>query len=344
MRTTLLAAAVVALSLSLQAQRPGDEPVPGAPIERGDLFGAVTHYWGDVIPARMRELGANWVRVHCGWSDVQPGPNPDPSTWNWGCPDQAMAAATQGFHVLYGMGYAPSWANGGRSSNSAPTGQFVSAWAHYCTELMRRYQGRGIVYEVWNEPNLDAFFMGSFDDYVNLVRAASQALRAVDPTGRLSGPETSSANTPGRETWHADAVSRLGSMYDVITTHWYCGRNCPGTAAGIADQLTAYLQPRIAQVPEGTPFWLTETGFDTSNDAAQALFYDGVLTAYQQNFLTSRRHRPAWQNVFFYHLLAPDNSTIVRLDPARTPRQAFLRYRSWINDGAIAIPRKVPGL
>jgi len=340
MRRVLLATLLAVMSVSLHAQRARVDAVTADPIERGDLFGAVTHYWGDVMPARMRELGANWVRVHCSWADVQRTPNADPSTWDWGCPDQAMAAARQGFHVMYGMGYAPSWANGGRSTNYAPTGEFVAAWAHYCAELMRRYRGLGVVYEVWNEPNLDIFFMGSFEDYVNLVRSASQALRAEDPTGRLSGPETSNLNTPGRESWHADAVSRLGSMFDVVTTHWYCGRSCGGTASAIASQLMAYLQPKIAQVPVGVPFWLTETGSDTTNDATQALFYEGVLTAYQRTFATSRRNRPAWQNVFFYHLLAPDNATIVWLDAARTPRQAFRRYQEWINDRPLAVPRK----
>ncbi len=341
MRSLLLAASLVALSISLHGQT---ARVGGAdlvtPMERGDLFGAVTHYWGDIMPTRMRELGANWVRANCPWADVQRTPDPDPSTWDWGCPDQAMAATTQGFHLLYGLGYAPSWANGGRSSNYAPTGEYVSAWAHYCTELMRRYRGRGVVYEVWNEPNLDAFFMGSFDDYVNVVRAASQALLAVDPTGRLSGPETSSANTPGRESWHADAVSRLGSMFDVVTSHWYCSRNCPATADAIAQQVAAYVQSRTASLPQGVPFWLTETGFATPDDGRQALFYDGVLQAYQQNFTESRRRRPAWQNVFFYHLLAPDDATIVRLDPARTPRLAFRRYQDWINGPTVAVPRR----
>ncbi len=350
MRQLLLAAALAALSIvphaayafpgaaTQGASTPVANPVP--PLQRGDLFGAVTHYWGDIMPTRMRELGANWVRVHCSWAEVQRTPDPDPSTWDWGCPDQAMAAASQGFRVLYGLGYAPSWANGGRASNYVPTADRLSDWAHYCAELMRRYRGRGIVYEVWNEPNLDVFFMGSFDDYVNLVRAASQALRAEDPTGRLSGPETSSLNTRGRETWHSDAVSRLGSMFDVVTTHWYCGSRCAGTPEAIANQLSAYVQSRTAELPLGIPLWITETGMDTRDDAAQALFYDGVLLAYQQNFATARRKRPAWENLFFYHLLAPDDATMVRLDDARTPRPAFRHYRDFIRGGATAVPRR----
>jgi hypothetical protein len=342
MRRPLAAGLVTALLLCavLLAVPVQEQPArQGVPARRGDYFGMVTHYWGDAIPVRMRELGANWVRVHCNWADIQRSPNPDPSTWDWGCPDQAIAAARQGFHVMYGMGNAPSWANGGRSGIYAPTAAHMGDWYHYAQELMRRYAGLGIVYEVWNEPNLDKFFMGSFDDYATLVRYASQAVRAVDPTGRVSGPETSDASTAGRQTWYSDAVSQLGGMLDVVTTHWYCGNPCPGTADGIAQQVTSFIDARSAQIPEGTPLWLTETGSGARDDAVQALFYDGVLQAYREKFAESRRHRPTWQNVFFYHLLAPDDETIVRMDAARTPRLAFRRYQYWILGQPFAVPR-----
>jgi hypothetical protein len=339
-RALLLATtlAATAAAMTAAAQAPPRSGV--APTKRGDLFGAVTHYWGDAIPTRMRELGATWARVHCNWADIQPTPNPDPSTWNWGCPDQAISATTQGFRVLYGIGYAPSWANGGRNGIYPPTGEFLGAWAIYCTELMRRYRNRGVVYEVWNEPNLDVFFMGTLDDYVNLVRAASQAVRAVDPTGRIAGPETSDLNTPGRETWYADAVSRLGSMLDVVTTHWYCGSRCAGGPDVVAGQLTDYVRQRTAIVPEGIPFWITETGLGTPDDAAQATFYDGVLQAYLRGLSGPSRRMPAWQNVFFYHLLASDDATMVRMDASRTPRAAFRHYQAVIRGSAIAVPRR----
>jgi polysaccharide biosynthesis protein PslG len=335
-RALILALSIATVALSAQSPAPSTV----APLRRGDLFGAVTHYWGDVIPVRMRELGANWARVHCSWAEVQPTPSADPTTWNWGCADQAMAAASQGFHVLYGLGYAPSWANGGRSGVYPPTPDHLGDWYHYCAELMRRYAGRGIVYEVWNEPNLDSFFAGTFDDYANLVRYASQAVRAVDPTARLSGPETSSSSTPGRQSWYHDAVTQFGGMLDVVTVHWYCGNPCGPTADAIGQQVAAYIQARAADLPEGVPLWLSETGIGTEDDAVQARFFDGVLLAYEQNFTTSRRRRPAWQNVFFYHLLAPDNETMVWLDGSRTPRLAFLHYREYILGRPFAVPRR----
>lgn len=338
MRFRAIAALLGGLLLGVLA--PPAAPAGGSPLRRGDFFGMVTHYWGDAMPQRMRELGANWVRVGCAWFEVQPAPNPDPATWNWACPDRAMSATAQGFHVLYDLGYAPAWVNGGRGFEYPPTPGRLGDWYHYCAEVMRRYAGRGVVYSVWNEPNLDVFFMGSFDDYANLVRYASQAVRSVDPGARLSGPETSSLDTRGRESWHRDAVSVLGGMFDIVTTHWYCGSRCAPTAEGVALQVSAYVAGRTAALPAGVPLWLTETGFESWDDARQAAFYDGVLRAYHDNFRNAaRRATPAWQNLFFYHLLAPDGATIVRLDDARTPRPAFDSYRSWILGSPYAVPR-----
>ncbi len=241
-----------------------------------------------------------------------------------------MSATGQGVRLLYGLGYAPSWANGGKDRHAPPTADHMGDWYRYCVELMRRYRGRGVVYGVWNEPNLADFFTGTFDEYTSLVRYAGDALRAVDPAARLSGPETSDLATAGREAWYTNAVKSLAGVFDVVTTHWYCGAHC-GTGNQIGRTLTQYMTARAADVQAGTPVWLTETGLDSADDARQAAFYEAVLTAYAQNARNNRGAPPAWQNVFFYHLLANDNATMIWTDPGRTNRLAFTRYQSWIN-------------
>jgi xylan 1,4-beta-xylosidase len=45
-------------------------------------------------------------------------------------------------------------------------------------------------FEVWNEPNLPAFFTGRQEDYFSLYRAAAGAIKAVDPQLRVGGPAT----------------------------------------------------------------------------------------------------------------------------------------------------------
>ncbi len=56
-----------------------------------------------------------------------------------------------------------------------------------------RYRGKGILWEVWNEPNHEKFWTPepSAADYLELVRAVALAVRAADPGARILGPATS---------------------------------------------------------------------------------------------------------------------------------------------------------
>jgi xylan 1,4-beta-xylosidase len=73
-------------------------------------------------------------------------------------------------------------------------------------------------FEVWNEPNLDAFGSGTQDDYFKLYRYTVEAIKSVDTALKVGGPATA-ANA-----WIDDfiafcAKSRL--PVDFISTHHY---------------------------------------------------------------------------------------------------------------------------
>lgn len=47
-------------------------------------------------------------------------------------------------------------------------------------------------WEVWNEPNLPAFWSGSLDDYLRLYEITTRAAKRADPSIKIGGPATSS--------------------------------------------------------------------------------------------------------------------------------------------------------
>ena len=56
-----------------------------------------------------------------------------------------------------------------------------------------RYGAREVghwFFEVWNEPNLEAFWTGSREDYFKLYRTTVGAIKWVDPSLRVGGPAT----------------------------------------------------------------------------------------------------------------------------------------------------------
>lgn len=85
-------------------------------------------------------------------------------------------------------------------------------------------------FEVWNEPNLKAFWAGTQRDYFNLYRYTTEAIKQVDGSLRVGGPATA------RSEWieeFVDFCEQNKVPADFISTHQY-----PTDALGSADDDT----------------------------------------------------------------------------------------------------------
>ena len=91
----------------------------------------------------------------------------------------------------------------------------------FVSELVHRYgadEVRQWHFEVWNEPNLPAFWDGTQAEYFDLYRWAVQAIKSVDPEIPVGGPATA------RNEWVADLVAYAegaGLPLDFVSTHHY---------------------------------------------------------------------------------------------------------------------------
>jgi xylan 1,4-beta-xylosidase len=103
--------------------------------------------------------------------------------------------------------------------------QDYGAWGELVRRLTRHLADRyGIEevgtwpFEVWNEPNLDAFWAGSQDDYFRLYREAANAVKSVGAGIRVGGPATA------QNAWIPELrafCDREGVPLDFVTTHHY---------------------------------------------------------------------------------------------------------------------------
>jgi len=99
------------------------------------------------------------------------------------------------------------------------------AWAELIRKLaahwVRRYgatEVRKWFFEVWNEPNLKAFWTGSQREYFELYRSTATALKRVDPFLKVGGPATA------KNAWVSaflEYCSRRRTPVDFVTTHHY---------------------------------------------------------------------------------------------------------------------------
>lgn len=97
-------------------------------------------------------------------------------------------------------------------------GQLVEA---FTTHLVERYgidEVRKWYFEVWNEPNLGAFWSGTQEEYFKLYEYSARAIKKVDDQLRVGGPASSKAN------WIKEIISytyKNNIPLDFVSTHLY---------------------------------------------------------------------------------------------------------------------------
>lgn len=136
----------------------------------------------------------------------------------------------------------------------------IAAYARWAAAAAEHFHGRGVVWEIWNEPNI-SFWKPRPDvaQYCAMALATARAVRAADPQACIVGPTTS-----GFDWKFLEAVFKSGLLdyLDGVSVHPY-RQKPPETAASDF----ARLRELIAQyAPPGKtiPIVSGEWGYSTS--------------------------------------------------------------------------------
>ena len=198
-----------------------------------------------------------------------------PSDANWTPYDQMLAAAARArIEVLPMLIGTPD----ARDPLQRPrTLARRNAWASFVSAVAERY-GRGgtfwaahpelepmpfKAYQVWNEPNLPAYWQPAPDAaaYVRLVRLTRKRLRAVDPKATivLAGLPDSRLGIRMLDYLRAIyAQPGARTLFDVVAVHPYA-RDARGVV-GLVKGVRAHMDRRGDR---RTPIWVTEVGWGT---------------------------------------------------------------------------------
>jgi xylan 1,4-beta-xylosidase len=129
-------------------------------------------------------------------------------------------------------------ANGSPPKDYQKWADLVSAFAKHCVHRYGIDEVRTWYFEVWNEPNLKAFFDGTRTQYFELYKVTARALKQVDAQLRVGGPATSNFVPDGRfdgETENSSLAIERKENVDIDSVPWrpiwvelfldYCHRN-----------------------------------------------------------------------------------------------------------------------
>jgi len=218
-----------------------------------DGFGVNIHFAGQPRDLDLiAEAGFKFIRMDLSWSGIER----EKGVYNFertGYDALTEGCTRRGIRILYILDYSN---NLYESDRSVRTEQGRKAFAAFAEAAAKRYAGKNILWEIWNEPNLRQFWnpQPSEDDYCKLVAEAAPAIKKADPTGLIVAPATSGIPLGWLEQCFKQG---LLSHIDVLSVHPYRSK-LPETV--IADytalrELIGRYAPNGRQIPVISGEW-----------------------------------------------------------------------------------------
>jgi hypothetical protein len=166
----------------------GAKSLPGPAISDG--FGVNIHFTGLPHDLHMiSEAGFKFIRMDLVWSRIEQTKG-EYDFKGSGYDSLTLGCEELGIRVLYILDYSNELYE---SDRSVRTEAGRKAFADFAEAAAKRYAGKGILWEVWNEANIEQFWrpQPSVDDYCKLVEAAASRIRNADPSGQVVAGATS---------------------------------------------------------------------------------------------------------------------------------------------------------
>lgn len=201
--------------------------------------------------------GFKFVRMDFGWGGIERVKG----EYDWSAYDELTNnLEKRGLKALYILDYSnplyektvttknPITGREQRDTASPQQPESVAAFAHWAAAAAKRYRGRPIIWEIWNEPNI-TFWKPKPDveQYNALALATCKAVREADPDATIVGPATSEVPMEFLERFFKSGVL---AFLDAVSVHPY--RNYskqPETALEDYAKLRSLIE-RYAPTPE----------------------------------------------------------------------------------------------
>jgi hypothetical protein len=269
--------------------------------------------------ALMRQAGVETQRVPFNWDQIQPDPNAAP---DWSLVDRkVLAAAANGMDVLGLVLGSPPWASTHPSIPLSPP-KDPNTYANFLRLCIARYGPFGSLWtehpevkpipirawQVWNEPNLSAYFSVQpfAKPYVRLLRTARSAIKSADPgaTVVMAGL----ANFSWKDIRKLYKAHVRGA-FDVAAVHPFSGR--PSNSLKIT-RLNREVMDHYGD--RRKPIWLTEFTWPSAKGKTKNLRGWEVTEAGQARKLTAAyklyikaRKKLRLQRIYWYTWAAYDS-------------------------------------
>lgn len=262
----------------------------------GDSFiGVNIHIQLDDGLDAVIDLNPNWVRVDFNWRDIERSQG----NFNYDALDNMVdRLVAAGIDIFPSYGYTPNWARkaGCAEENGVcppRAGLYEAALDH----AVKHFRGRITHWGLWNEANLDGFWNGSRQEFIDLiVKPGGDKVHAICPECKVLGPELAHIRDDSDD-WLKDILQQAGDRFDIITHHNYADFPETGWNIFSGDSFMNILHscrfpiycPRrpvrdiLVETGQGhKDLWITETG-ERSDEATQLAYIKALVNEQEAN-------------------------------------------------------------
>jgi len=181
---------------------------------------------------------------------------------------QVTAARNKGAQVLLVLGQTPRFhatrpnAAGyyGAGATSMPT---LTSWRTYVGNVVRRYKGRSVDYQVWNEANVSGFWSGTAKQMATLTKVTAKVVAANDKSADVVSPALATRLTSQRR-WLRDFYAirtggrPVGNWVDAVSLNLY---PLPKDSPEDSMRLLAASRVMLSALGVRKPIWNTEINY-----------------------------------------------------------------------------------
>jgi hypothetical protein len=239
----------------------------------------------------LKRSGIRVLRISIGWDGVEASKG----NYNWLFWDDyvKMAVEEYGITLVPYVCYTPSWNSTGDTTNFwNHTPKDYEAFGAFMTVLVNRYKKWIKTWELWNEPDIDAYWSGTSADLAKLTKIGAEAVRKADPAAKvvLAGL--------AHDTKFLRALFRdhgISPYVDVVNCHSYFETWSGEPLETVIDYVNT-IADIIARYGNGQSLWMAEVGYSTFRRP------DGFVSdSYRCTY--DYEHTPAFQAVAMWRTL-----------------------------------------
>ncbi len=229
-----------------------------------------TEPWQDYTK-KIAEAGFGFVRIDFPWSDVER----QKGVYDFSTQENLVKAlAEYNIRTLAILAYGnPLYDNSAAPFHIGPhTDEVRQAFASFAAAAAAKFKGKGMIWEIWNEPNNPDFWQPNpnADDYMKLAQTTIKAIRQVDTDVSIIAPAATTFPLK-LDAWNfLEHCFKLGLLeqIDVVSIHPYRDKP-PETVADDYKRLRALVAHYASEGKKNIPTISSEWGYPATTTVSR---------------------------------------------------------------------------